>query len=1130
MQAKRFIELLKSQQLLSPEIVDELLRQVAESKTKLTPELLAKLLVDNGHLTKFQATKLIAEIRDASQADQQGEEDELGLAPSGELDSAEAGQQAALDDSNLAAVFIDDDEVAEVEVVEVADDVVEVVDVEPVEVVEAIAEPAAEDDFGSSAPRPTTAKVARAAKPKSNPWDSFRILGVGIILALVIIVGYFLINHFWRGNAEERLAQADSAYEQRSYETAAGMYTEFTANFPTDPQASYATVRSALATLRDDSEGAPDPKIGLRTALEVLPGIVDEPGLADQQSDLAGALIALAGKFNERADKAPTTAERKELMGDMERLLDLINNPQFVGATQRNQQAPTLLRIQEDRQRILREINRDEELATALSEIDQKLEAKDTLGAYAIRRELINRYPLLEADSSLTDRVTQATVLQQSLVTLGTVNAKLNSQAPASVVGRRFALANRTGDGAPDLAGQTLFFKVKGSVYGIDGASGNVLWRNYVGREFRSDPIRLGETSSSDALICQPEKGRISRVDGRTGETRWHWDLSAPVHMPVAESEDLFVASFDGMVASLDNVSGQTKWATQLPQPVQVPLGAALGKPNLYLPAEHSNLYVISRKDGSCREVHYLGHRSGSIAVPPILLLGQLFVFENRNSETASIRILQTSDDGLNLTNAQTPIPIGGNIVVPPQIDGRRLIVQSDLGQILVLDIEPTAESQKVSVIASVPKTLHQPRVSWMVAERNKIWVADNRFTRFDLQVSLQKLSRAWIRNDGDQFAAPPQKFGDVVVHARTLSGNRGVRVAAVDADSGDAFWETDLGVPVTLVTSSGQGKYDAVNTGGMLFELSESPLTNQADANPGQGRPAMTFTNPVFMGQQSAALFNQSRSNQLAFYSAAGTKLTILSANFGGAAPSCEAVAVGEVLGVGLDNGQFVTIDPTNGSLTTTPYLPPMGPGKKVQWNTPVYLPDSQTLIVASDLQKLVRLGVGDALRSLTEVDLEAPLTGPLVSLGSQVAAVQSTSAGDSLVFFDATSLTKGESLPLQGRVIAGPYPSEIGCVVQTDARLVAISPESKQLWSIEFASSRLVAAPTQLGSNLVLATRSGEVWLVSSDSGEVVASVDAGQSFSSAPLVLPMALLLGTDEGDVLALPIPTSRAEGL
>ncbi|MEZ6137310.1 MAG: hypothetical protein R3C53_20675 [Pirellulaceae bacterium] len=113
--AKKFIDLLESQQLLSEEIVSELRRQVAESKSKLSPELLAKLLVDNGHLTKFQATKIISQFSEPADNDPVtvSNEDELGF-----VDTPGASAAAK---SNVAEVFIDDDEIADVEAVEPVD-------------------------------------------------------------------------------------------------------------------------------------------------------------------------------------------------------------------------------------------------------------------------------------------------------------------------------------------------------------------------------------------------------------------------------------------------------------------------------------------------------------------------------------------------------------------------------------------------------------------------------------------------------------------------------------------------------------------------------------------------------------------------------------------------------------------------------------------------------------------------------------------------------------------------------------------------------------------------------------------------------------------------------------------------
>ncbi len=109
--AKQFLDLLESQQLLAPDILGELRRQVSESKSRLTSELLARLLVDNGHLTKFQATKLIAELSASSAkgptSSSSTPSDELGFAedPLASKQSPNSGATPA----PVAKVFVDDD-------------------------------------------------------------------------------------------------------------------------------------------------------------------------------------------------------------------------------------------------------------------------------------------------------------------------------------------------------------------------------------------------------------------------------------------------------------------------------------------------------------------------------------------------------------------------------------------------------------------------------------------------------------------------------------------------------------------------------------------------------------------------------------------------------------------------------------------------------------------------------------------------------------------------------------------------------------------------------------------------------------------------------------------------------------
>ncbi len=60
MSATKVLDQAEKQGLLEPKVIAELRKQVAESKFIVTPEAIAKVLVDNEHLTPFQARKLVA--------------------------------------------------------------------------------------------------------------------------------------------------------------------------------------------------------------------------------------------------------------------------------------------------------------------------------------------------------------------------------------------------------------------------------------------------------------------------------------------------------------------------------------------------------------------------------------------------------------------------------------------------------------------------------------------------------------------------------------------------------------------------------------------------------------------------------------------------------------------------------------------------------------------------------------------------------------------------------------------------------------------------------------------------------------------------------------------------------------
>ena len=68
MSASKMLDLAEQQGLLEEKVISELRRQLRESKFIVTPEALAKVLVDHEHLTNFQARKLVASASEATDA------------------------------------------------------------------------------------------------------------------------------------------------------------------------------------------------------------------------------------------------------------------------------------------------------------------------------------------------------------------------------------------------------------------------------------------------------------------------------------------------------------------------------------------------------------------------------------------------------------------------------------------------------------------------------------------------------------------------------------------------------------------------------------------------------------------------------------------------------------------------------------------------------------------------------------------------------------------------------------------------------------------------------------------------------------------------------------------------------
>ncbi len=1138
MAASRFIALLESRGLLDPEIIVELHRQVEQSKVRVTPEAIAKLLVDNGQLTRFQATKLVTELNESLGSDKP--DPSMALRGGRSLEPAPVNDHDSVDDLLPTEVVEDKNKVEEA--VEVIDDEVEIVEViENVKPVRAKRVATELDEL------PT--RVVRDIKvKKKSSWESFRILGYGFLVLLLIIIFIPLVGWFLKGSAEEAFGLAENAYKSQDYERASKSFADFANNFTGNERVSEARVFSALAKIRQDAEKVADPTVALKACQEVLPTIINESALGKFRGDVTDTLLRIAEKFVSKTENTNSIPERKVLIEKMNHQMELVRDPRYVGTQERTQNELRIKTIEENQNRLIRDIQRGEDLSATIAEMTKSVEAKNVGETYDLRRKILRKYPQLESDAKLGELLNQATGQQQELVVSASQMPSVSNEPETTILDKSVLLVGRKVN-ASNVPGTTVFLRAKGSVYALNASSGQVLWRKHIGIDWTGEPKPISPTAESDVLISIPEQGEIRRLSAMDGAMVWEAKFTGRIIEPSVDGDDIFVAIAGdaskagvatGEVFCLDAATGQTRWGKKFPQAIDVGVGGAADKKKRYVLGNHSNLYAISRASGKCEEVEYIGHAPSSIAVPPVWIQNQLILFENEGPDYCLMRVFQTNDEGLEIKVGQKPVRFRGHVVVAPQVDRRRLAVVTNLGEVAILEVDALNPKDKVFKQVSLIENEVVPKLTWPLMMGNDLVLASTRLTLYQVQESTQKLNRQWLKDDGDQFTSKPINADDFVIHTRVVRGNLGVRVTAIKLATGEMVWESDVGVPVTSLSTDGKG-FLAITAQASAYAIEGKFFAEKQPVAPvenlGRNQRAMLFGSPIKLTDSRIVIFNQAQGNQMLLVdpSRRSTNPTkMLALDLGETYPSNEPVALGNgsVL-LPLENGQIAMVDPEKGRMIGVPFQPSVQAGERPKWLNPILLADKQTVIVADQKRFMYKLSTGNQLRSITSQTLEKSLKGRLSVIKDVVVGVSAGASGDQLDFYESGELKRFASVPIEGRFTWGPYSidyetkSYLLALSDIDG-LVACDEMGKRLWTRALDKIVLIGTPVLVDSDCLLASTSGDLLRISLTDGSIVAKVQVGEPISGPPLVLPKALLVPCDEGIVLNVPIPTASTE--
>ncbi len=1177
MSAKKLIELLEQNAMLEDSTLKGVRKLVAENKGKVTAESVAKALVDKGHLTKFQATKLVAAATasggDGSSKGAQSkptkpqDDDTLGFVEDDAASGDEADNVVLLEDG-------DDEEVVGLTPVEDAgggltpvgspppaaltplpDQGLTPVDdgggLSPLEDLGggggdldpfATAQPGAGQ--GGAAPAPEAGGMDRTGKGKQprHRWDSKLMLGGGGLLILLCIVGFVIWKSIFTAPAIEMWDQAMEDYRSESYAQAMERFEDFVDDYPEDPNASEAKVRINFCLIR---AVLATPEKGLERAKELLPPVSTEKSFSVARPELARMLIQIPQGFVKKA-KATESMEDKESLADLadEGMKDLVLNSTYVPTSIKESIRKEIQETTEDIARIRRDVNREKDLRKAIVEIDGELQDNDTQGAFETFKALIKVYPGLERDATLIDAVKRITTLEGGLV-----KATEEAISPLSAAGdgpaghTRIVLTTRQGEGSSRVENRTAVIMAGGSVYGLDAGSGKVLWDRVVGYGNRFHPVRLSQQPDADVLLVDgPE---VVRLKARTGEVVYRLPVGSGVSIPSIAGDKIYVPAVDGRILEVATETGESPRHVTIPQPLSTGPGVASNLPLLFQPGDHSNLYAIATDNLECQDVYYFGHRGGTISVPPVVLMGHVFVAENAGVDFCLLHILKIDTEGERLLQtAQEPLRLKGNVVIPLQPYGSRLLAVTDRSDVRVLNVNVNAEENPVEPAAVKSGYSDSTMISYPLTDSGTLWLGDDRLAKYDIQVTTKDINLRENVRVGDAFVAPLQMHGDLLVFARRRDASSGVTISAVNIDKPrDPVWETTVGNPAGRVAVDAEKKQiQVITAGAALFNIDQNAVRTGLNDQPTMTARSMTavpaaFTEAIDLPMGQLAFFNPGDPNQILTYDPAKSsrQLAIQAIDLQGAGVTCTPIAFQGNLLFPLDQGDVRLIDPATGQDTLLPFQPKLAPGEKLTWFGPALVgDDGKEFVIANNRRELYRVGIKDTpkpfLAEAASGQLDVDLASHLAAIGDVVYGVVHTTAGDVLKPISASELTAGDDIDLQGtRVTWGPYQVGDSIMVITDDRqLRSFQADNNSRWEQPgVAYGQPAGLPLAVGDDFVFAGRDGTIWRISGATGEEVAKTDLNEPIGSAPLAFGPRLLLCGNDGTLHVVPMPTPPA---
>jgi outer membrane protein assembly factor BamB/TolA-binding protein len=1128
MKTEEFIDILEQRQLVSASVVQSVREKIAKGDRRITPRSLLKFLVKKELITQSQAKQLLQSTLTVSPS---AESSILGtvLPPDVPVDES---LQLQLDETSQEELI---PTLTPVEPTSEATSSQETSESAPTEdelasisgfVSESLSDAdTGLTDAGDEAKGRLRKKKTKNKRGRKNEFDTpLLLLGGGGLIVLILagtIIGWLLL----REDADAILRDASQFYDGGSYTQAVNQYDRFVTNFPRHPQISEAKVKLGLATIWKASSGTSQFSRALVVAKEVLETIEEEDEFESAKRDLSSQLPTIARGLATQAEKASNPEEIIQFVAEAKEALALCNNTKYLPSTYRDD--VELNEILETLDRVERAQEQNVRLAQALKDIQEAIDAQDTAKAYAIHKQLTRENPWLTNNESLAEKIRAVSAAEKGNVRFIAEARAAQTSPRTNPVVAQLALAGRRG-ASTGLEG-IVPVRVDGALYALNMADGKLLWRSFVGLGANLPSVALPD---GDFLVVDALHHELLRLKGETGRLVWRQAFDGPIIPPVPIEGRLLVTERAGRLHVLEAASGDSLGYVQFEQALPVPPAVVPQEHRIYVVGDHSSVYTLNSDDYACLGVFFLGHTSGSMAVPPVLVLNKVVVAKNSGVETSNLYALARNDEAL-IGAIDTSRRLEGLITTPLLVAGRRVVALTTLGQVIAFEVGSGGGEESLDQIAARDAESGTPIARFGLLHKGHVWSAGKKLSKLAILPTGNRLRVRDIDFDyvGDTFDYPLQLTGDVVVHVRRPKNRAGAIVAAMNTSSGKAHWETELAVPLAgaPAVDTEKSQITAVTASGAAYVFDRQALGKRIQDKALRLRSGPTLTPLV----ESADL----RQGRLAISSAGAkfilhfrpdTALGSLTSIQLASPLSCPPIAWNENFVAPTQVGQVYLYDGETAEQIGSPFQPALAADGQYNWLTPaVYVSgESSQLVLCDGVAKVYLLQQTDQPQPNIQAVAETGLGNTTIQ--TRLAVVGDTVfAGDKngqLVRFSLPSLERKPDIDLESRIVWGPF-DVAGQLLFTTERdeLVCVDAEGQVTWREPLAHGQPNGKPLAEDDAALVLWQQGGLSRILLRDGSESKHVQLEQPMVAGPLAFGSRLILASSDGTLLVIERP-------